>query len=316
MKSPRRNFHALVLALMAAATVACGSTSPISPSSLVGGSSASTRLNAGEALPAPLPDQDGISCPSDAPAFKAEANPGHLIKLEWQKMPKADYIRIYVWRERFGQWEIVEGSPKVVGEHGQWYDGFHVSDDGVYLVKLATVTCGAQRNMSDAIVVTFGDYVPPTTIPAPPILPTPPSDDPPSDGPPNDGPPNDGPPNDGPGDDNPPSESCSIKYQGVGTVTGSPNGIAADNSNGTVKLNAQLRNGTFGMSIEYFKDGAWHVLTGAVFTVGCAPNTFPKSVSGNKVSGATGYRFTITEMSGAQPAISGTQFGNGSVSLE
>jgi hypothetical protein len=75
----------------------------------------------------PAPEVDGISCPSDAPAFKAEATPGHVIKLEWQRMPKADYIRIYVWIEHFGQWEIVEGSPKVVGEHGQWYDNFKVS---------------------------------------------------------------------------------------------------------------------------------------------------------------------------------------------
>ena len=70
-----------------------------------------------------------------------------MIKLEWQKMPKADYIRIYVWIEHFGHWEIVEGSPKVVGEHGQWYDSFKVAGDGIYLIKLATVTCGQQRNL-------------------------------------------------------------------------------------------------------------------------------------------------------------------------
>ncbi len=97
-----------------------------------------------------------------------------MIKLEWQKMPKADYIRIYVWIEHFGQWEIVDGSPKVVGEHGQWYDSFKVAGDGIYLIKLATVTCGEQRNLSEGIVVTFGEYVPqPTPIPDPP---TPPSD--------------------------------------------------------------------------------------------------------------------------------------------
>jgi hypothetical protein len=53
-----------------------------------------------------------------------------------------------------------------------------------------------------------------------------------------------------------------------------------------------------------------------VFTVGCAQNTFPKSISGNKVSGAAAYRFTIAPLDGAGPAISGTQSGNGSVSLE
>jgi hypothetical protein len=131
-----------------------------------------------------------------------------------------------------------------------------VAGDGVYLVKLATVTCGEQRNMSEGIVVTFGDYGPPTTpIPAPPTPPTPPSENPPGDDPPSEGPTGD----EGNNDEKPNTPSsqsaCDLKYQGVGTVTGSPNGIVTVNSNGTVKLDAQLRNGTFGLGIEYFKNG-------------------------------------------------------------
>jgi hypothetical protein len=308
------------------APTAASPSSAISPSS-VGGNGA-TKLSAGEALPPPAPEVDGISCPSDAPAFKAESTPGRVIKLEWQKMPKADYIRIYVWVERFGHWEIVEGSPKVVGEHGQWYDSFKVPYDGIYLVKLATVTCGEQRNLSDGIVVTFGEYVPlPTPIPDPP---TPPSDDSnDSDNPPpppcvtNCVPPppppacvtNCVPPPPPPAcmtncvpPPSPPS-NCDVRYQGNGTVTG--------NSNGTVKLDSQLRNGTFALSIEYFKNGSWHGLNSDTFTVGCAQNTFPKSISGSKVSGATGYRFTIDPLDdGTLPTISGTQFGNGSANLD
>jgi hypothetical protein len=301
------------------APTAASPSSSISPSS-VGGGNGPTRLKAGEALPPPAPEVDGISCPSDAPAFKAEATPGHVVKLEWQKMPKADYIRIYVWVEHFGQWEIVDGSPKVVGEHGQWYDSFKVAGDGIYLIKLATVTCGQQRNLSEGIVVTFGEYVPQTTpIPDPP---TPPSDDnddnddnDDSDNPP---PPacitNCLPPPPPPACMTnclppPPPSNCDVKYQGNGTVTG--------NSNGTVKLDSQLRNGTFALSIEYFKNGSWHELTSDWFTVGCAQNTFPKSISGSKVSGATGYRFTIDPIDdGTLSTISGTQFGNGNASLD
>jgi hypothetical protein len=71
------------------------------------------------------------------------------------------------------------------------------------------------------------------------------------------------------------------------------------------------------LSIEYFKNGSWHDLTSDWFTVGCAQNTFPKSISGSKVSGATGYRFTIDPIDdGTLPTISGTQFGNGNASLD
>jgi len=309
----------LLLLSASALVVGCAGSSPLAPTaaspsspisrSSVGDGNGSTRLTAGDALPPPAPEVDGISCPSDAPAFKAESTPGHVIKLEWQKMPKVDYIRIYVWVEHFGQWEIVEGSPKVVGEHGQWYDSFRVSDDGIYLIKLATVTCGEQRNLSDGIVVTFGEYVPPPRpIPAPPTPPTPPSDD--SDDSDNPLPPlpeacvtNCVPPP-------PPPSNCDVRYQGNGTVIG--------NSNGTVKLDSQLRNGTFALTIEYFKNGSWHGLKSDTFTVGCAQNTFPKSISGSKVSGATGYRFTIDPLDdGTLPTISGTQFGgNGNASLD
>src|SRR6185503_6254838 len=124
----------LLLIFASVLVVGCAGSSPLGPTaaspssansaSSVGAGNGPTGLRAGEALPPAAPEVDGISCPSDAPAFKAESTPGHVVKLEWQKMPKADYIRIYVWVEHFGQWEIVEGSPKVVGEHGQWYDSF------------------------------------------------------------------------------------------------------------------------------------------------------------------------------------------------
>jgi hypothetical protein len=303
------------------APTAASSSSPIASSSLRSGNGP-TGLNAGDALPPPAPEVDGIACPSDAPAFKAESTPGHVIKLEWQRMPKADYIRIYVWIEHFGQWEMIEGSPKVVGEHGQWYDSFRVPSDGVYLVKLATVTCGEQRNLSDGIGVTFGEYVPlPTPIPDPPTPSSDDSDDPPPppctidcDVPP---PPpacmtNCDPP---PAcmtrclPPSPPPANCDVRYQGNGTVTG--------NSNGAVKLDSQLRNGTFALSIEYFEDGSWHGLTSDTFTVGCAQKTFAKSIAGSKVSSATGYRFTIVPIDdGTLPTLSGTQFGNGSASLD
>jgi hypothetical protein len=107
----------------------------------------------------------------------------------------------------------------------------------------------------------------------------------------------------------PPQPNCDVRYQGNGTVTG--------NSNGTVKLDSQLRNGTFALSIEYFKNGSWQGLTSDTFTVGCAQKTFPKSISGSKVSGATSYRFTIDPIDdGTLPSISATQFGNGSASLD
>src|SRR5678816_943569 len=108
MKSPL-----LLLIFASVLVVGCGGSSPLAPTaaspsspispSLVGGGNGPTRLKAGEVLPPPAPEVDGIACPSDAPAFKAEATPGHVVKLEWQKMPKADYIRIYVWVEHFGQ---------------------------------------------------------------------------------------------------------------------------------------------------------------------------------------------------------------------
>ena len=325
MKSPL-----LLLIFASVLVVGCGGSSPLAPTaasssspistSSVGGGNGPTRLNAGDALPPAAPEVDGISCPSDAPAFKAEATPGHVIKLEWQRMPKADYIRIYVWIEHFGQWEIVEGSPKVVGEHGQWYDNFKVADDGIYLVKLATVTCGEQRNLSDGIVVTFGEYVPlPRPIPDPPTPPTPPSDDD------NHSDDNDNPPPPPCGTNcfppppppvcgancvpPPPSSNCDVRYQGTGTVAG--------NSNGTVKLDSQLRNGSFALAIEYFKNDSWHVLKWATFTVGCAQNTFPKSISASKVSAATGYRFSIVPLDNdTLPTLSGTQFGNGNASLD
>ena len=83
------------------------------------------------------------------------------------------------------------------------------------------------------------------------------------------------------------------------------------------EVDSQLCYGTFVVEHRCLKNGSWHDLTSDWFTVGCAQNTFPKSISGSKVSGATGYRFTIDPIDdGTLPTISGTQFGNGNASLD
>lgn len=170
-----RRYATLLIVLSSLLAIACGSTSPLtSPSSVATGSHALANF-------APF-DSPGVQCPSDAPLFRAEANPyGHL-DVDVQPMPKADSIRVYVARRSAANvFEPVSGSPFVL-DGGRTYIEIPATD-GVYSIQVATVTCGEQRNLSDvAIVVLASQDAPPVTstptTPIDPDLPVDPIDPP------------------------------------------------------------------------------------------------------------------------------------------
>lgn len=176
----RSYFPILMIAILISIfSAACGSSSPTSPSGVgASGGSTATVVTPND-RPAPVypdfPETEGISCPSDAPLFKASWDHTNttdlVIKAEWQRMPKAEYVRIYVSRRSVTNIDEPQPfSPVVLGDHGETYGQFAVLDEGVYTLRIATVTCGQERNLSDPVVVNVarGRSTPaPTPTPSP-----------------------------------------------------------------------------------------------------------------------------------------------------
>ncbi len=162
-------FRLTLVAVLAAFAAACSSAPSVTgPSVMARPSSAHVTFEDYPVVP-------GISCPSAPPQFVASWDASNTtdltIKVEWQKMPQAEFIRVYVSRRDVNNvFQPQAYSPVVLGENGETYGQFGVGDEGVYALQVATVTCGAQQNLSDVVIVVVGQGTP--GRPTPPVPPT------------------------------------------------------------------------------------------------------------------------------------------------
>ncbi len=166
-------FRMTLVAVLAALAAACSSAP-----SVTGPSNTTRPPHAQHVTFDDYPVVDGISCPSAPPQFVASwdsTNTTDLtIKVEWQKMPQAEFVRVYVSRRDVANvFQPQPFSPVVLGENGETYGQFAVLADGVYAIEVATVTCGAQQNLSDRQIVVVANGKPSLPTPPPYVPPTP-----------------------------------------------------------------------------------------------------------------------------------------------